>query len=163
MARTRSQTRSYSQTRSKTASPPPPSQRQTRMRSKIAGAAPLLEGLSDEGVPLSEEPEQKPIDQKLETVRRRPRIILHCRPATAAKEASPRSKSTDRVSKSTDKLFKASEWTEYDSFIAAENFLVALYNSTVVAHGGKVGDGAKSNVTRRDVVRTMLPRLQTDF
>lgn len=57
--------------------------RQTRMRSRVSGAAPLMDGLDWSGLPreqLPEDPEHLPYNEVVRKVSRRRKIILHTRP-----------------------------------------------------------------------------------
>ncbi|KAJ6789363.1 hypothetical protein PWT90_00916 [Aphanocladium album] len=166
MAGTRSQSQPSPKTERKSASPS--AMRQTRMRSRIAGAAPLMKGLDDTGLPkeaLPEDPEHIPFDQVLRRVPR-PKIILHCRSsATPEKAAVHRRRTIHRGAEREPKTKPAASWREYNYRMTTENFLAALYlsNSVAGSAGVRVGRDRRENVPPRNGMRAMLPRLYTDF
>lgn len=149
---------------------PPPILRQTRMRSRMPGAAPLMKGLDDKGLPretLPRDPEDLPFDQAIRMATR-PKIILRSRQAVAPKEVTRRSKIVLRVSKSKAKAksetSKAASGCQYSSHSEVAEILSNLYHSAArPSSEGSTAAETETKVSRRDLLRARLPRLYTDF
>ena len=143
-----------------------PTLRQTRMRSRMAGAAPLMTGLDDRGQPrdaLPRDPDDLPFDEAVRKVHR-PKIILRCRPAAAPEKASRRPKIILHVSKAEAKASRAASWSQYSSAIRMEDWLSNLYHRrSRSSGGGSAAADTEKNVPPRDLVRARLLQRHTDF
>lgn len=143
-----------------------PTIRQTRIRSRVVGAAPLMTGLDDKGQPreaLPRDPDEISFDEAVRRVHR-PRVILHCRPAAAPQKASRRPKIILRVSKAASKASRTASWSQYSSVKMMEDWLSNLYHRpSRSSGGGSAALDTGKNLLPRDLVRARRPQRHTDF
>ncbi|ATY61585.1 hypothetical protein A9K55_008579 [Cordyceps militaris] len=137
--------------------------RQTRMRSRLSGAAPLMSGLDDKGRPrerLPKDPETLTFDQVIQRLRRT-KMNLRRRPPVAPKERSSR---RGGILRSATRAQRVARWRGYNSRCSAENVFASLYRSTMASEGwGSVEGNTGRRRLPRDILLSMLPRLHTDF
>ncbi|OAR01705.1 hypothetical protein LLEC1_07962, partial [Akanthomyces lecanii] len=115
-----------------------PTLRQTRMRSRMAGAASLMTGLDNKGQPreaLPRDPDHVPFDEAARKVRRT-KIILRCRPAAAPEKAVRRPKIILHMSRAEPKASRAATWSQYSSAKTVEDWLSNLYHRPSRSSGG---------------------------
>ncbi|XWW93918.1 hypothetical protein V2A60_001857 [Cordyceps javanica] len=140
--------------------------RQTRMRSRLAGAAPLMRGLDDKGLPrdaLPEDPENLPFDQVFRKVRRI-KIILRPQVARGPKNASCRPRIIIRMTRTKSNTSKVTSWGGDDSRSSSVRVLETLYRESLGQSGENlVGGDTKRRVRPLAILLSMLPKLYTDF
>lgn len=131
------------------------------MRSKIAGAAPLMNGLDSKGLPvekLPKDPESIPASLVLKKLRQR-RIRIRPRKSVAA--AARRPKIILHVNKREPELPKITQWCQYNNASMAGNIRQSMQQAQVMC--GVAAISLEERLPAREILLGMLPKLYTNF